>query len=367
MIEIDGQSVEIRKGLVRVSELYELTSARVSALFFNSTVDAAIAVRHEDYLIVRGGERFVTADDTDRGRAAPSAVRPRFNDANGPELSGARITGRELKAHDSEFPAGRLFADVDAGADAEIVDDMTIIVQEADSFFVVPAGDDGEAGAPIDIELCGKHGRRPPKGYRYRIRVDGEKYIVQSAEITGAGILGLAGKTTDEWSLNRKHRGGRRERIASDQVVNLAEPGVERFETVRRQAQQGDEPYDLLPEDKEYLDANHGGLWRKLLEGSSKRGLLIEGFPIPGGYTSQNSNLMILMPHGYPGEPLDTFYFEPPLSRADGKMLRQLMCEEHFGRPWQRWSRHYDWVPGSDNLVKHIGFVTEQLRSEVSA
>lgn len=239
MIEIDGQSVEIRKGLVRVSELYELTSARVNALFFNSTVDAAIAVRHEDYLIVRGGERFVTADDTDRGRAAPSAVRPRFNDANGPELSGARITGRELKAHDSEFPAGRLFADVDAGADAEIVDDMTIIVQEADSFFVVPAGDDGEASAPIDIELCGKHGRRPPKGYRYRIRVDGEKYIVQSAEITGAGILGLAGKTTDEWSLNRKHRGGRRERIASDQVVNLAEPGVERFETVRRQAQQG--------------------------------------------------------------------------------------------------------------------------------
>ena len=127
------------------------------------------------------------------------------------------------------------------------------------------------------------------------------------------------------------------------------------------------ELYDLLPEDNEYLDAAHSGRWRKLLEGSSKRGLLIEQFPVPRGYTLSHSDLMILVPHGYPGEPLDMFYFEPHLSKADGTALGAIACEHHFGRSWQRWSRHYDWAPGSDNLVSHILFVTEQLRSEVSA
>lgn len=127
-----------------------------------------------------------------------------------------------------------------------------------------------------------------------------------------------------------------------------------------------DELYDLLPEDKEYLDANHGGRWRKLGEGASKRGLLIEEFPIPHGYTSPHSNLMILVPHGYPGEPLDMFYFEPHLSKADGTAPGALACEDHFGRSWQRWSRHYRWAPGTDTVATHIEFVMNQLRSEVS-
>ncbi len=241
MIEIDGQSVETRKGLICAGELYALAGPEANALFLKQTDDAVIAVRRDDYLIVRGGERFVTGDDADSRRSARPTVRPRFNDADGPELPGARMTGRELKAHDGEFPAGRLFADIDGGVDAEIADDMAIIVQNADSFFVVPVGDDRETGAPIDTELCGKHGRRPPKGFRYRIRIDREKYIVESATIAGDGILALVGKTTGEWSLNRKLRGGKRERVDSIRVVDLAEPGVERFETVRRQAQQGHE------------------------------------------------------------------------------------------------------------------------------
>ena len=127
------------------------------------------------------------------------------------------------------------------------------------------------------------------------------------------------------------------------------------------------ELYDLLPEDNEYLEANHRGRWRKLLEGSTKRGLLIQGFPLPRGYTSPHSDSMILVPHGYPGEPLDMFYFEPPLAKADGTALGAIAWEEHFGRTWQRWSRHYRWAPGSDNLVTHIEFIVNQLRSEVSA
>ena len=75
----------------------------------------------------------------------------------------------------------------------------------------------------IDIEECGKHGRRPPKGKKYRIRIDGDKYTVSPEYITGTEILGLAGKNFGEWSLNQKLRGGKREKINVDEKVK---PGL---------------------------------------------------------------------------------------------------------------------------------------------
>ena len=151
----------------------------------------------------------------------------------------AKITGLELKQLDKELPQGRLFADIENGPDAELADDKTILVQEGNSFFVIPAAEDATEGSPIDIEECGKHGRPPPKGQQYRIRIDHEKFIVGSGNISGAHILALIDKTPEDWALNQKLKGGKRERIKAGDVVDVARPGVERFETVRRQAQQG--------------------------------------------------------------------------------------------------------------------------------
>ena len=69
--------------------------------------------------------------------------------------------------------------------------------------------------------------------------MDREKYVVPSAEVTGANVLALVSKTPEEWSLNQKMHGGRRIRIRPDEIVDLVQPGIERFEAVRRQAQQG--------------------------------------------------------------------------------------------------------------------------------
>ena len=118
---------------------------------------------------------------------------------------------------------------------------MTIVVQDGNSFFVIPSNDGSTHGDPIDIEGCGKHGRRPPKGHKYRIRIDGQKHLVEAEKVTGAEILGLVAKNADEWALNQKLKGGKRERIKPNDVVDISQLGVERFETVRRQAQQGSE------------------------------------------------------------------------------------------------------------------------------
>ena len=239
MIEIDGRNREIPRGLTAAGELYRLADCGEKRLFLNRRGDIGVPLFPSDHAVVRGGEVFVTgARPEEDNPPLRTPVRPRFNGADGPALAKARMAGNALKALDTEVTPGRLFVDIDGGPDAEITDEMTVLVQDADSFFVIPAEAVAEPDV-IDVEICGKRDRRPPKGYRYRIRIDREKHVVPSAEITGREILTLAGRNSDEWALNQKMPGGRRVRIEVGETIGLARPGVERFETVRRQAQQG--------------------------------------------------------------------------------------------------------------------------------
>ena len=127
-----------------------------------------------------------------------------------------------------------------------------------------------------------------------------------------------------------------------------------------------DEPYELLPEDVEYLNAHHRGRWRKEAEGDGKFGLVVCHFALPDGYAESETTLMLLVPSGYPGVPLDMFYLNPPIRRRDGAAIEALADETHFGVTWQRWSRHYQWTPGEDNLVTHLEYVKNQLAVETS-
>ena len=120
--------------------------------------------------------------------------------------------------------------------------------------------------------------------------------------------------------------------------------------------------FELLPEDVEYLEANHQGRWRKVDEGNGKYGLLIEGYDIPTGFLQSQADLMLLIPAGYPASPLDMFYFDPPLKKLNGQDAAALAIEVHFARSWQRWSRHYQWKPGEDNLARHIEYVWHELQ-----
>ncbi len=125
------------------------------------------------------------------------------------------------------------------------------------------------------------------------------------------------------------------------------------------------DPYQLQTEDLEYLNSNYSSRWKKTTEGYGKHGLIIENYCVPTGYTVAHSNLMILIPIGYPGSALDMFYFSPRLEKEDGSGINALAQETHFGETWQRWSRHYKWNPDNDSLVKHIEFVWHQLKREI--
>ena len=366
-IYIDGQEESVSPGLASVADLYKkLVDPGEKRIFLKREDGIDIPLLSEECMLIHGGEKFVTGKSPiENDPPLRNEIRPEFNGSRKLAISNAKTTGKSLKERDDRFPQGRLFADIKDGVDVEIRDDMTMVVQDEDSYFVIPAA--ASDNDIIDVEECSKNERKPPKGGKgYRIRIDGERYPVDVAKITGVDILALAGKHDNEWSLNQKLHGGRREKIGPEDKVDLARPGIERFETVRRQAQQGEEVYYDLPcEDVEYLDSNYPSGWKKIAEGNGKFGLLIENFSIPGGYTTEVSTLMLLIPSGYPGAALDMFCFDPPLEKSNGSSMGTLVSETHFSRSWQRWSRHYTWQPGVDSIVTHIEYVKNQLAEEL--
>lgn len=121
--------------------------------------------------------------------------------------------------------------------------------------------------------------------------------------------------------------------------------------------------FPLPDDDREYLDANFPD-WAPVIE-ENKWGIIIQNYPIPNGYTPDTTDLMIIIPQDYPMGAIDMFYFSPGIARKDGTAINALSDETHFNQTWQRWSRHYQWQPGVDNIAKHISYVRNQLKSEI--
>lgn len=91
----------------------------------------------------------------------------------------------------------------------------------------------------VDLEEYTSQGRPIPKRVKYYlIKVDKEKIRVQSP-ITAEGILVAAGLNPDDYHLQQKLKGGKRIKLEPKDVVDLTKDGVERFESVPREAANG--------------------------------------------------------------------------------------------------------------------------------
>jgi hypothetical protein len=91
-----------------------------------------------------------------------------------------------------------------------------------------------------DLEEYARSGRRPPKCRGYRIRVNGDPFVVYDPEPTGREVLVLAGLTPPEaYTLRVKLAGQKPRRVELDERVNLREPGVEKFKALPRDQTEG--------------------------------------------------------------------------------------------------------------------------------
>jgi len=92
----------------------------------------------------------------------------------------------------------------------------------------------------VDLEENAKLGKRPPLSKGYRIRVNGEAFVVHEPTPTGRAILTLAGLLPAEnYTLREKLAGQKPQKVGLDQKVDLRRPGVEKFKALPRDQTEG--------------------------------------------------------------------------------------------------------------------------------
>lgn len=93
--------------------------------------------------------------------------------------------------------------------------------------------------------------------------------------------------------------------------------------------------------------------------------VVLLGFALPPGLQIEQSDLLLRLSQGYPDIAPDMWWFDPPVLRGDGRPFPQTQVqEEHLGRNWQRWSRHFEgaqWRPGVDSLESYLGLISSEL------
>jgi Prokaryotic E2 family E/Multiubiquitin len=226
----------------------------------------------------------------------------------------------------------------------------------------------------IDIEEFSKGGGpdRPPKAKKYRIRIDKQKYEVESPTLSGRQILELAGKIPPErWMLNQKFRHGEFKPVGLDDIVDLTAPGVERFTTLPKDQTEGFAPRRQFALPEEDVGAlNSARLqWETIVSGGNW--LIIRALELPCCFVESETSVAISIPSGYPTSPLDMAYFNPPIQRKDGRPIANTQASQMIdGVNWQRWSRHYTsanpWKPGEYNTVTHLHLIRTWLDREAS-
>jgi hypothetical protein len=92
----------------------------------------------------------------------------------------------------------------------------------------------------VDLEEYARLGKRPPLSRGYRIKVNGEPFVVHEAEPTGRDILTLAGLLPAEnYTLRVKFVGEKPRKVELNERVDLRHPGVEKFKALPRDQTEG--------------------------------------------------------------------------------------------------------------------------------
>lgn len=226
----------------------------------------------------------------------------------------------------------------------------------------------------INLEEYAKAGKPIPKDQEYKFRVDKVEVTVTQEKVTGTEILTLAGKTPPQNFILQQKIKGQVVRIGLNDVVDLTEPGVERFMTIPNEVTEGEAPiarrqFELLAEDLEFLESL-GLQWESVLDDVNTRRVVVHGLPVPVGYNVDKVNVFVYLPPNYPDVQIDMAYFLPKLSRKDGKLIGALSDTAADGQTWQRWSRHRktsnQWRIGEDNLLTHMALVSSWLEQELA-
>jgi hypothetical protein len=125
-----------------------------------------------------------------------------------------------------------------------------------------------------------------------------------------------------------------------------------------------------LPQQEiQYLDSR--GQVYAVSEEANMTCVTFPNFALPPGLNVAVSDLLIRLNPGFPDVPPDMWWFNPAVSRTDGKPIPATEhFEIHLGKNWQRWSRHLNagqWQSGIDSLQTFLAIINRDLQKAAEA
>ncbi len=91
----------------------------------------------------------------------------------------------------------------------------------------------------IDIEIYVREQKRVPLARAYRIRIDKPYFEVTTPKLSARDLLELAGKRPPEAYVLRQIVHGQPVKLDLDDIIDFRAPGVEKFKTMLKTAQDG--------------------------------------------------------------------------------------------------------------------------------
>lgn len=211
--------------------------------------------------------------------------------------------------------------------------------------------------------------RVPESGVKYFIKVNGDVITFDHQYVTGKDILAASKHDTENNCLYKKI-GNEKKPVGLDETVDLAEPGIEKFRVLPKKLTDGKgerPPLPITEDDWGFL--NSLSYQWEISKWQNNLLLKIKGWRLPPGYNVDVVDVIIIIPPTYPSAQLDMFYFQPALSRLDGKAIHALAEEVFHNERWQRWSRHRaagsEWKTGVDDISTHLTLMQLCLENEL--
>ena len=96
--------------------------------------------------------------------------------------------------------------------------------------------------------------------------------------------------------------------------------------------------------------------------GPSLNYLIFFNFQLPEGWNKETTDLLVIIPGGYPMTPPDNFYVTPGLRTKQGAIPGSYSeSQNHYDRDWGVFSMHIDgnsWSPLPNDLLKGSNLLT---------
>lgn len=209
----------------------------------------------------------------------------------------------------------------------------------------------------------------------WKLNVQGVLLLVHEPMITVRQAIKDAGfDPTKNWIIVLRVRGQPKREVGLDYVIDLRTPGIEKLRLTPREVNNGEavpkprREFQLLDADQRFLDGS-GLSWETVVD-QKRRWLLIYGYPLPPGFTTERTLLALEIPLTYPSAQIDMFYTRPPLALKSGRPIdRTQVSAVILGLPFNGWSRHRGkqspWNPDSDNVATHLALVESAIMKEI--